>query len=180
MKWVITFEATAQKGRVCSATLMPFVLCFLSLWWTSQVNRTWGEQNLLHFTLLGNNLPWRQIRVGIWNQEWRQRRRRNAAYRLVPRLVFSCLSYTAQAHMPRNGTVHTMTWAFLHLLTIRKLSHRHVLLPIWSKKLFIWVFLFPDMSNWCLRSVIACFGIEYLLNYVKIYCICLCYICLTM
>lgn len=47
----------------------------------------------------------KEVRVGT--QEQRQESGRDTAYWFAHRLTFSCLSYTAQAHLLRDGSAHS-------------------------------------------------------------------------
>lgn len=90
---------------------------------------------------------WKELEAGNLESELKQRLWRGAAYWIAPCGLFSLLSYTTQAHLPRGSTLHSE----LGLPTITNKENAPKDLPtanLIEAPSQLWL-LFPNSSSLC-------------------------------
>lgn len=110
----------------------PFLVDFLLLCSMPWLQVTWGEKVLFSLMLPGHSPSLRGVRQKGW---------RDASYWLIPRLTFSCLSYTC---LFRNGTTHGGL-SPPTLINNQENAPTHAHGSIWWKKFLSWSFIFLNV-----------------------------------
>lgn len=107
----------------------------------------WGRRDSYHLTLFHHStLLLREMRLGTYRLELKQRLYRNADDWRVLLLLLSYLFLTDQAYLPRNDTAY-LDLDILYQLAVKTLSHICAYGSIWLRHFLRWGSLFPSMSN---------------------------------